>query len=57
MDDSKRAEAYMENATQDADDSGATSVPAQVEDEDVTDAAKQAERLANAANKRGGMKS
>lgn len=57
MDDSKRAEAYMKNATQDADESGAAGVPAQAEDEDVTEAEKQAERLASVANKRGGMKS
>ena len=47
----------MKNATQDADNSGAASVPTQAEDEDVTEAEKQAERLASAANKRGGMKS
>ena len=57
MDDSKRAEAYMKNATQDANNSGAASVPTQAEDEDVTEAEKQAERLASVVNKRGGMKS
>lgn len=55
MDDSKRAAAYMKDATQDSDDSGVADVPAQVEGE-MTDAEKQADRLANAANKRGGVK-
>lgn len=57
VDDSKRAVAYMDAVKKDADNSGAGKVPAQPDEDTASDEEKDAERLASAANKKGGKMS
>lgn len=56
VDDSKRASAYFHDAQKDAKDSVEGEIPAQPDEDDVSDEEKAVERLAKAANKRGGNK-
>ena len=56
VEDSKKAAAYMEEAKKDAEDSGAGKVETQPKEEEENEAEQAANRLAKAANKRGGKK-